>query len=96
MGWLLAGHSRQHRTLSADQAGSLSTNTLRQRLTALAQWHIDQGFPNLTKIPVVRKVFRGLQALHPAQEKRARPQQLAQLDQLTQWLGQAIGRTRIF
>jgi hypothetical protein len=33
----------------ADHAKTLSINTLRQRLAALAQWHIDQGFPDPTK-----------------------------------------------
>ena len=73
-----------------DYAESLSINTLRQRLAALAQWHIDQGFPDPTKTPVVRKVFRGIRALHPAPEKRARPLQLHQLTHLAQWLDQAI------
>lgn len=73
-----------------DYAESLAINTLRQRLAALAQWHIDQGFPDPTKAPVVRKVFRGIQALHPAREKQARPLQLDQLEQLERWLDLAI------
>lgn len=74
----------------ADHAGTLSINTLRQRLAALAQWHINQGFPDPTKEPIVRKVFRGIQALHPAQEKQAKPLQLQQLDQLDHWLAAMI------
>jgi integrase len=70
----------------ADHAETLAINTLRQRLAALAQWHIDQGFPDPTKAPIVRKVFRGIQALHPAREKQTRPLQLEQLDQLARWL----------
>ena len=62
-----------------DHVGLLSINTLRQRLAALAQWHLDQGFPDPTKAPIVRKVFRGIQTLHPAQEKRAKPFQIEQL-----------------
>jgi integrase len=77
-----------------DHAESLAINTLRQRLAALAQWHIDQGFPDPTKAPVVRKVFRGIRALHPAKEKRARPLQLDQLEQLALWLDQAIAAAR--
>lgn len=69
-----------------DHAESLAINTLRQRLAALAQWHIDQGFPDPTKAPVVRKVLRGIQALHPAQEKRARPLELEQLALVAHWL----------
>jgi len=72
-----------------DHAETLSINTLRQRLAALAQWHIDQGFPDPTKTPVVRKVFRGIQTLHPAQEKRAKPFQIEQLGQVALWLDQA-------
>jgi len=78
----------------ADHAETLSINTLRQRLAALAQWHIDQGFPDPTKAPVVRQVFRGIQALHPAQEKRAKPLQLEQLEQIVQWLDSAITAAR--
>jgi hypothetical protein len=57
----------------ADRAGKHAVNTLRQRLAALAQWHLDQGFPDPTKAPVVRQVLRGIQTLHPAEEKRAKP-----------------------
>lgn len=71
-------------------ADTLAINTLRQRLAALAQWHVDQGFPDPTKAPVVRQVFRGIQRLHPAQEKRAKPLQLDQLEQVTTWLDSAI------
>lgn len=74
----------------ADHAETLAINTLRQRLAALAQWHIDQGFPDPTKAPVVRKVFRGIQSLHPALEKRAKPLQIEQLEQVMQWLDAAI------
>lgn len=74
----------------ADNAELLSVNTLRNRLAGLAQWHIDQGFPDPTKAPVVRKVLRGIQALHPAQEKQAKPLQLNQLDQLAQSLDNAL------
>lgn len=74
----------------ADNAENFAINTLRQRLAALAQWHIEQGFPDPTKAPVVRKVFRGIQALHPSQEKRAKPMQIEQLAQVTKWLDAAI------
>jgi integrase len=78
----------------ADHAETLSVNTLRQRLAALAQWHIEQGFPDPTKAPVVRKVLRGIQALHPAQEKQAKPLQLDQLDQVANWLDAEIEKAR--
>ena len=74
----------------ADHAQTLSINTLRQRLAALAQWHLAQGFPDPTRAPHVRKVLKGIQALHPAQERRAKPLQLTQLEQLAAWLDQQI------
>lgn len=72
-----------------DHAETLSINTLRQRLAALAQWHIEQGFPDPTKAPIVRQVFRGIRALHPAQEKQAKPLQLDQLERISEWLEEA-------
>lgn len=75
--------------------GLLSINTLRQRLAALAQWHLDQGFPDPTKAPIVRKVFRGIQTLHPAQEKRAKPFQIEQLRLVINWLDQSIESARL-
>jgi len=74
----------------ADHAETHAINTLKQRLAAIAQWHLDQGFPDPTKAPVVKKVLRGIAVIHPAVEKRARPLQLAQLDQLVDWLEQRI------
>lgn len=73
-----------------DHAETLAINTLRQRLAALAQWHVEQGFPDPTKSPVVRKVLRGIRALHPSQEKQAKPLQLDQLAQATQRLDTVI------
>ncbi|MBT9301888.1 site-specific integrase [Pseudomonas sp. TAE6080] len=67
-------------------AGALSVNTLKLRLSALAQWHSSQGFPDPTKAPVVRKVLKGIRALHPAQEKQAEPLQLQHLEQVVGWL----------
>ncbi len=63
-------------------AGVLAMNTLKLRLSALAQWHNSQGFPDPTKAPVVRKVLKGIRALHPVQEKQAEPLQLKHLEQV--------------
>lgn len=63
-------------------AGELSINTLKLRLSALAQWHTSQGFADPTKAPVVRQVFKGIRALHPVQEKQAEPLQLRHLEQV--------------
>ena len=74
----------------AAYAGILSINTLKQRLAALAQWHLEQGFADPTGAPVVKQVLKGIQALHPAVEKRAEPLQLTQLAHVTHWLDQMI------
>lgn len=71
-----------------DHAGTLSSNTLKLRLAALAQWHVSQGFPDPTKTPLVRQVLKGIRTLHPRQEKQAEPLQLRQLEQCVAWLEQ--------
>ncbi len=38
----------------------------------------------------MRQVLRGIQAMHPAQEKRAKPFQIEQMEQVVGWLGEAI------
>lgn len=70
----------------ATYAGTLSINTLKLRLSALAQWHNSQGFADPTKAPVVRQVFKGIRAVHPVQEKQAEPLQLQHLEQVIAWL----------
>ncbi|NHQ94287.1 tyrosine-type recombinase/integrase [Janthinobacterium lividum] len=70
----------------ANRADKHAVNTLRQRLAALAKWHLDQGFPDPTKTPVVRQVLRGIQTLYPALEKRAKPFQIDQLMLVDRWL----------
>lgn len=76
----------------AKYAGTLSVNTLQQRLAALAQWHHRQGFPDPTKTETVRKVMKGIRTLHPVQEKQARPLLLEQVGQVAAWLDGAIER----
>ncbi len=76
-----------------DYADSLSLNTLKQRLAALAQWHVSQGFPDPTKTPMVRQVLKGVRTLHPVQVKQAAPLQLLHLEQAILWLEQEAART---
>lgn len=72
----------------ATYAQTLALNTLRQRLAAIAQWHNEQGFPDPTKAPLVKKTLKGIQTLHPEPVKQAKPFQLSQLEQLVMWLDQ--------
>jgi len=74
----------------AEHAEMLSISTLQQRLAALADWHHAHGFPDTTKAQIVTKVMKGIRALHPAQQKQARPIQLEQVGQIAQWLDEAI------
>lgn len=78
----------------ADHGASLSNNTLLQRLAALSRWHADQGFLDPTKAAVVRQVLKGIRAVHPAMEKRARPLELEQLQQVDTWLELRMGEAR--
>lgn len=73
----------------AEHAESLSLNTLKHRLAALSRWHQEHGFPDPTKAPKIRQVLKGIRALHPAQEKRAKPLELDILQQTSDWLVQA-------
>lgn len=78
----------------ADHAATLAITTLKQRLAAIAQWHVEQGFPDPTKAPVVRKTLKGIRALHPTQERQAKPLQIDHLRQVVGWLDQEIALAR--
>lgn len=70
----------------AEYADKHTINTLKQRLAALAQWHITQGFPDPTKTPNVRQMLKGIRTLHPAQQKQAAPLLLNHLELAVSWL----------
>ena len=78
----------------SDHATTLSMNTLRHRLAALSRWHTDQGFADPTKEALVRQVLKGIRAVHPAQEKRARPLQIEVLQHVSDWLDRGIELAR--
>ncbi len=52
-------------------ADSLNVRTLSLRLTALAQWHKQQNFPDPTSTATVRKTLQGLSRLHGKPKKKA-------------------------
>ncbi|UFH51018.1 site-specific integrase [Pseudomonas sp. KNUC1026] len=70
----------------ADHAATHSLATLRQRLAALSQWHLTQGFADPVRTPLVRQVFKGIRALHPAQPRQATPLGIDTLQQVIQAL----------
>lgn len=73
----------------SDHAESLSLNTLKHRLAALSRWHQDHGFADPTKAAKIRQLLKGIRALHPAQEKRAKPLELDILQGVCGWLAGA-------
>jgi hypothetical protein len=77
----------------ADHAETLSINTLKQRLAGLAQWHIDQGFPDPTKAPMVKKVLKGMRELHPAMERQAKPLPVENLHRVDGWITARLTET---
>jgi len=73
----------------AAYAGKLVLPTLKHRLAAISQWHLEYGFADPTKSKHVRQVMKGIAELHPHREKRAAPVQLIQLEKLeTYWNSQ--------
>lgn len=69
-----------------DHAKALAVSTLTQRLAALAAWHNEQGFPDPTKAPLVKKTLKGIRELHPSTPKQAKPLQVEQLRALMAWM----------
>lgn len=70
-------------------AASLSFNTLKTRLAALSQWHQSQGFVDPTKAAHVKKVLKGIRALHPAPVKKAAPLAMSVLQRIDNLLSEA-------
>ncbi|MBB3219900.1 site-specific integrase [Pseudoduganella umbonata] len=93
-GGLLPASSDSVAHYLAQYGATLSISTLRQRLAALAAWHQEHGFGDPTRNPIVRKVLRGVQAIHPAEQKRAAPLQIEQLAQVDSRLTYLIECTR--
>ena len=75
----------------ADHAATLAISTLRQRLAALSRWHVDHGFTDPTKAPLVRQVLKGIRSIHSVAEKRARSLEIDVVQQIDQRLEVAIG-----
>ena len=57
-------------------ANDLAPSTLKTRLAALSQWHKTQGFSDPCSSVHVRKIMRGIQAVHSKKPKQAHPLQI--------------------
>lgn len=73
----------------SDHADTLAVSTLKQRISAIAQWHIEQGFPDPTKTSIVSKVLKGIRELHPQKVKQAKPIQIEELAKVIAFLDKA-------
>jgi integrase len=61
---------------------SLSPRTLALRLTAPAQWHAFQGFPDPTADPNVRKTLKGITRTHGRPKKKAKALPIEDLERI--------------
>ena len=59
-------------------------------MAALSQWHQTQGFVDPAKAPQVKKVLKGIRALHPAPVKKAKPLNVSVLETLDLHLNETI------
>ncbi|XOV78094.1 MAG: tyrosine-type recombinase/integrase [Aestuariibacter sp.] len=89
-GGLLPATSNQIALYLTEYADKLSASTLKQRLSALASWHSEQGFPDPTKAPVVKKVLKGIREVHPFTPKVSPGLPLKELEQTINWLDARI------
>lgn len=63
-------------------AESLNPRTLALRLTALAQWHIHQGFADPASTPTVRKTLAGIGRTHGKPKKKAKALPVEDLERI--------------
>ncbi len=66
---------------------SLNPRTLALRLTALAQWHAFQGFPDPTTDPNVRKTLKGITRTHGKPKKKAKALPIEDMELIVAKLG---------
>lgn len=70
----------------AAYADTQAISTLKARLAGLARWHLDHGFQDPTKSPVVRRVLKGIRSVHNVSPRQARPIEFALLERVSSWL----------
>jgi integrase len=79
----------------AHYAASQSINTLQVKLAGLARWHVDHGFADPTKTPLVRQVLKGIRAAHNAPTRQARPVEFDVLKRVSDWLANEIAESQV-
>jgi integrase len=63
---------------------SLNPRTLALRLTALSQWHLQQGFPDPSASASVRKTLTGIERIHGKPKKKAKALPVEDLELIIQ------------
>lgn len=63
-------------------ASSLNPRTLALRLTALSQWHLQQGFADPAATPTVRKTLAGIARTHGKPKKKAKALPVEELERI--------------
>ncbi len=91
-GGFLPGTADSVASYLAHYASSLSLSTLKQRIAAISAWHTQQGFPDPTKAPHVKKVLKGIANIHPYQPKKATPLQLDYIHKIDSGIVQALSK----
>ncbi len=71
-----------------DFAATLNPRTLALRLTALSQWHIQQGFADCTTTATVRKTLAGIIRLHGTPKKKAKALPVEDLQAIVRCIAQ--------
>lgn len=66
----------------ATYAKEHSVSTLQVRLSALSNWHLDQGFADPTKGKTVKDVMKGIRKIYSEPPKKAKPITLVYLRQI--------------
>ncbi len=77
----------------SDKTDSLNPATLQLHLAALSSWHESQGFINPTRHPLVKKILKGIMAIHGQQTRQASPMQIEQLQTICAHLDAQIQKT---
>jgi hypothetical protein len=70
----------------ATYATTQAISTLKARLAGLARWHLDHGFQDPTKSPVVRRVLKGIRTAHNSTPRQARPIEFELLERVSDWI----------
>jgi integrase len=71
-------------------SATLNSRTLALRLTALSQWHVQQGFADPTSTPTVRKTLLGIGRTYGKPKKKAKALPIEDLERIGAYLA-ALG-----